>query len=84
MIENIQISSVNAKSDNGIIVVGKDNNIRNIEIKDFNLTLTKGENRAMRGCDIDLRPNTYIKRQTDMQYRKYIVSADVKLVNFSG
>ncbi len=45
-IGNISVANVRAESENGILVIGQQNNIRDVELRDWTLTLSYGRNRA--------------------------------------
>ena len=55
-INGISISHVRARSENGIVVVGENHNVRNITIADVDLTLSYGSNRPLYGQALDLAP----------------------------
>ncbi len=56
-IEDISISNVKAYSENWILIYGKDNNIRNISLKNIDIYLSFGKNRPLFGKRIDTLPS---------------------------
>lgn len=55
-IRGVTVSDVRAKSENGIVIVGEKKNVRDVEIRDWHLTLGYGPNRALFKPLLDLAP----------------------------
>ena len=82
VIENVSLSNIFAESENGLIIAGKNENIKNIQIQNFSLTLRDSENRRLFGTDIDLRPNAYQGREGGAAFDRYIEHAQVRFEGF--
>jgi len=57
LIEDITISNVKAFSENGIVIYGKNKNIKNVTLKDIDIYLSFGKNRPQFAKKIDLLPS---------------------------
>lgn len=57
-IDGITISNVRARAENGIVIVGEQHNVRDIEIRDWRLALSYGDNRKLFKPVLDLAPAT--------------------------
>lgn len=55
-IRNVSVSSVQASAENGVWVIGTEGNIHNVQLTDWQLTLSEGANRPLYGQTIDLAP----------------------------
>lgn len=64
-IENVRVHNVAAHSENGIIIAGQKQNIRNVTISHFDLTIGRSKNLDVLDLDLDFRPNAYLKRPSD-------------------
>ncbi len=76
-IEDISISNVKAYSENGILIYGKDNNIRNISLKNIDIYLSFGKNRPLFGKRIDILPSQCPPFPDYMNKIPWIFSKDV-------
>lgn len=82
IIENITITDVYAESENGVNIVGKDNNIKNVVINNFAIKLKTSKNRELFGNALDLRPNSYTENFFTEPQAKFIRDAEVQINNF--
>jgi hypothetical protein len=55
-IKDVSVANVRAESENGILVIGEKNNIRDVELRDWSLTLSYGHNRAWFKPQFELWP----------------------------
>lgn len=82
IIENITITDVYAESENGVNIVGKDNNIKNVVLNNFAIKLKTSKNRELFGNALDLRPNSYTENFFTEPQAKFIRDAEVQINNF--
>lgn len=75
-IHDVRIKNVIAHSNFGIIVGGKNKNVKNISISDMTLYISKSYNHEIMGGYIDFRMNDYI--ETDKNNIPYIYASDVE------
>jgi polygalacturonase len=76
-IENVSISNIITNSENGILIYGKDKNIKNVVLKDIDINITLGKNREIFGKYLDLSPNTNIPFPDYMRKIPWIIGKDI-------
>lgn len=83
IIENITFENIYAESENGAVIVGEDNNVRNITLSNFNISLKNSENRKLLGNALDMRPNGYVENHFLEPVGKYVSNAQVYFKDFN-
>lgn len=84
LIENVNISNVFAEGENGIIVAGKDKNVRNITFNNVAVKVKSSENRELFGKSLDLRPNSYTENFFETPQEKFVRDAEVTFNDFKA
>jgi polygalacturonase len=77
-IQNISVSNVRAESENGILVIGQQNNIRDVELRDWSLTLRYGRNRPLFKPLFDLSPMPALPSPDPKLQIPWLYAADVQ------
>jgi hypothetical protein len=83
-IEGISVSNVKAHSENGVIIIGCEKNVRDIEIKDWTLSIGYGNNRSLFRPVFDLAPLTMRPAPDPDQHIPWLYAsdaADIRLKN---
>lgn len=83
VIENMTFENIYAESENGVVIVGENNNVRNITLSNFNVALKNSENREMIGKALDMRPNGYVENYFPKPVDKYVRDAQVSFEKFN-
>ena len=83
IIENMTFENIYADSENGAVIVGEDNNVRNITLSNFNISLKNSENRKLLGNALDMRPNGYVENHFLEPVGKYVSNAQVYFKDFN-
>ena len=81
-IENVTVSDVFAESENGVVIAGDNQNVRNVTINNFSIKLKSSENRELFGKALDLRPNSYTENFFQEPTEKFVRDAEVVFNNF--
>jgi polygalacturonase len=80
-IENVTVSDVFAESENGVVIAGDNQNVRNVTINNFSIKLKSSESRELFGKALDLRPNSYTENFFQEPTEKFVRDAEVVFNN---
>ena len=83
VIENVHFKNIFAKSENGIVIAGQNNNIKDISISDMKLSLIESKKWQILGNRLDIMPNSFDTVLFDKPFYKYVDNADVSFNNFT-
>jgi len=82
-IEDIKIENLIARSENGIVIWGKDRNIRNVELRNVLIGISYGKNRELFGRYIDLQPSGFQELKEYKSYIPWVILKSVENFNYS-
>lgn len=77
-IQNISVSNVRAESENGILVIGQQQNIRDVELRDCSFTLRYGRNRPLFKPMFELSPMPAIPAPDPKLQIPWLYATDVQ------
>lgn len=76
-IEDVSISNIKSRSENGILIYGKNKNIKNVVLKDMDISINLGKNREIFGKYLDLSPSANIPFPDYMRKVPWIIGKDI-------
>ena len=76
-IEDVSISNIKSRSENGILIYGKNKNIKNVVLKDIDISINLGKNREIFGKYLDLSPSANIPFPDYMRKVPWIIGKDI-------
>lgn len=71
-----------AESENGVIVAGKDGNVRNVTFNNVAVKVKSSKNRELFGKALDLRAISYTENFFETPTKKFVKDAEVTFNSF--